>query len=131
MPGFFDKVKEGIDKGVSTASAKSKELIETQQVKAKIGELEDQKRAALEDLGSLVYRMVQNDSFEPDPIKSKAEAITALGAQIAEKEEDLRQIRVRSEASPAGKPVGLVVCECGTTLAEGAKFCPNCGKKTF
>ncbi len=129
MPGFFDKVKEGIDKGVATAGAKSKELIETQQVRSKIGELEGQKRAALEELGSLVYEMAQKDSFEPAAIKSRADAITALAGQIAEQEEELRQIRLRAEAALSGKPAGPVVCECGTTLAEGAKFCPNCGKK--
>lgn len=129
MPGFFDKVKEGIDKGVATAGVKSKELIETQQVRSKIGELEGQKKAALEELGSLVYGMAQNDSFEPEPIKSRADAITAINGQIAEKEEELRQIRLRAEAALGGKPAGPVVCECGTTLAEGAKFCPNCGKR--
>lgn len=135
MPGFFDKVKESLDKGVTAASIRSKELLETQQVKSKLGALQDQRKAALEELGTTVYGMVGSGGLDEASLRERCEAIASLDAQIAEKEEALRQIHARAEEAlgkpgVAAAPAGGGFCSgCGTQLAEGAKFCPGCGQK--
>lgn len=143
MAGFFDKVKESLDKGVTAASVKSKEMLETQQVKSKLGGFQDQKRAALETLGKEVYDMMVAGGLDPEPLRARVEEITSLDQQIAEKEQELEHIRMRAEealkggagAAPAPAPTaapaaGTKFCpSCGGQVAGGAKFCPGCGSK--
>ncbi len=139
MAGFFDKVKESLDKGVTAASVRSKEMLETQQVKSKLGGFQDQKRSALEVLGKEVYDMMAVGGLDPEPLRARVEEITSLDQQIAEKEQELEQIRVRAEealkgggaaASAAAPAAGTKFCpSCGGQVAGGAKFCPGCGSK--
>ena len=153
MPGFFDKVKESLDKGVTAASVRSKELLETQQVKSKIGALQDQRRSALEELGKSVFDMMVAGTLDQESLRAKVEAISDLDRQIAEKEEELRQIHLRAEealagissstATPGSSPspqsaarsaaeessATKTCASCGSQISGAAKFCPSCGSK--
>lgn len=153
MPGFFDKVRESLDKGVTAASVRSKEMLETQQVKSKIGALQDQKRSGLEELGKTVFDMMVTDNLDENALRPMVEEIMALDKQIAEKEEDLKQIRLRAEealrgetaSSPASTaqsfagqapqppaeaaPATKSCTNCGSQISLAAKFCPSCGSK--
>lgn len=55
MADFLDKLKRGLDKGITTVGVKSKEVIETQKVKGQITNLEFKKKMALEELGKTIY----------------------------------------------------------------------------
>jgi len=55
MADFLDKLKQGLDKGITTVGVKSKEVIETRKVKGQITNLEFKKKMALEELGKTTY----------------------------------------------------------------------------
>ncbi len=149
MPGFFDKLKDSLDKGVTAASIRSKELLETQQVKSRIGALQDQRRSALEQLGGAVYEMMLSGNIDQEPLRARVEEIAGLEREIAEKEDELRQIHIRaeealkgvspaapasaqpSEPAPTQAPpaAGKTCANCGAQISEAAKFCPSCGSK--
>ncbi len=90
--GFFDKLKDGLEQGVSTIGAKSKEMIDTTKVKLEIDSLQKKKRSAFEDIGILVYTMLTDGSIDEAKIKEKCEAVTNIENQIKEKEKELEQI---------------------------------------
>jgi hypothetical protein len=62
MADFLDKLKQGLDRGITTVGVKSKELIETQKVKGHISSIELKKRKAFEDLGAIVYSRYQTQA---------------------------------------------------------------------
>ena len=129
-------MKYGVDRGFLTVSVKSRELFDTIKIKNHLGELRRKKRNALEDLGSTIYGMFQNGrAFDEDKVGAQCKLITELDSQIAEREEELRLIRVRAEEAlkemrALHKPRPLAVCECGTEIYnKDIKFCGTCFRK--
>lgn len=68
MVDFFDKIKESIDK----VSIKAKETIEINKIKGQISKIQEQKRKAFEELGSIVYEMLGADNLELEKLKEKS-----------------------------------------------------------
>jgi NADH pyrophosphatase NudC (nudix superfamily) len=126
MPEFLDKVKEGIDKGVTVVSVRSKEMLEAAKIKAKIGSLAEKKKDTLEELGSLAHAMHRQGGLNLGPdVAAKCGEIDALATQIQEKEAELKKIHL-----DAKKELGIALCaSCGEGLEESDKFCGKCGAK--
>jgi N-acetylglucosamine kinase-like BadF-type ATPase len=103
MANLFDKVKKGIVKGVITVGVKSREILETQKFKGKIGKLQEQKKGALEEIGNIVYTMFCEASFDEERIKAKCETISGLNTQIKENEEQLKQIHLETQKKTSGE----------------------------
>jgi len=59
MADFLGKLKGKINKGISTVSIKSKELIEKQKIKLQLSEHEAGKKNILLELGKLAYLMIE------------------------------------------------------------------------
>lgn len=141
MPGFFDKMKSTITEMGMEASIRGKEALDTQQVKSKIGELENQKKATLLTIGDAVVTMYKNSEFDQEVLTQHCQTIGALEAQIKEKEAEIEALHQRAEtalaeqkaaalagAAQAGAAGGTFCGKCGAAL-KGARFCPNCGAK--
>jgi NADH pyrophosphatase NudC (nudix superfamily) len=128
MADFFDKVKQGIGKGITTVSVKSKEALETTKLKGQIVTLQERKKSALEELGNIVFTMFLKGSFDEERIKGKCEIIRGLDSQIKEKEDELRQVHLKAQEA-LGLPKAVAVCNCGAEIYEGTKFCGKCGQK--
>lgn len=124
MVDFFEKIKESIDK----VSIKAKETIEINKIKGQISKIQEQKRKAFEELGSIVYEMLGADNLELEKLKEKAEAIKELDRQIKEKEQELLEVQTKAQQEIEGLK-SIYKCECGAIIPEGSKFCVNCGKK--
>jgi hypothetical protein len=134
---FFDKLKEGIDKGVKTVGVKSREMVDAMSIKNQLANLRDEKRTLLEELGRVAYAAFQAAPAADPAIREKCEGISALDQQIAEKERELEATHRKADealaeapgpppaAAPAAPPA---VCTCGAPLREDAKFCSACGK---
>jgi len=120
---FFDKMKDGISKGIDTISTKGKELMDETQVQLQISSLRDKRKKALEDLGALAYTLFQQGVLAGEGAKAACGTIADLDQQIAAKLAELKHETPPAVAVPAK-------CECGAENAPGVKFCPACGKKT-
>jgi hypothetical protein len=116
---FFDKVKDGLSKGIDTIGAKGKELMEDTQAQLQLAGLRDKRKDALTELGALTYALFQKGGAVDAGARPVCETIAALDQQIAAKQAELKR-----EGTPAAAK-----CECGAENAAGAKFCPACGKK--
>lgn len=129
MPDFFETVKRGIEKGVATVGAKSKEMFEVSQLRSQIRSLEEEKQAKLEELGNIAHVMLVRGKLDEARLREKSEAIAVIETNIKTKEEQIRAIQVSTEeAMGAAGPRLSGQCSCGANLLEGAKFCGGCGK---
>jgi len=127
---FFDKMKDGLSKGIDTIGAKGKELMEDTQTQLQIGSLRDKRRKSLEDLGALAYALFQKGAFADEGAKAACATIASLDQQIAAKQALLDQGHEATKpAGSAASGPALVKCDCGAENAAGVKFCSACGKK--
>ena len=128
MVDFFDKLKQGVGKGVTTVSVKSKEMIEVSRIKSQVADIQQQKREALEELGSIAHTMLLKGALDEDRLRAMSAAIAALDEQIKKKEDELTEIHSRAQEA-LGKPKCNAICDCGAEIYEGTKFCGKCGKR--
>lgn len=128
MADFFDKFKQGVGKGVTTVSVKSKEMIEISKVKSHIANIQQQKKEALEELGSIAHTMLLKGALDEDRLRAKSAAIAALDEEIRQKEDERIEIHGRAQEA-LGKPKSVAICSCGAGIYEGTKFCGKCGKR--
>jgi hypothetical protein len=125
---FFDKLKQGLGKGVTTVGVKSKEMLDVSKLKSQIADLQKQKKEALEELGNIVHTMLLKGALDEERLRAKSAAIAALDDQIKQKEKELMETHAKAQEA-LGKPKPIAMCACGAELFEGAKFCGKCGKK--
>jgi hypothetical protein len=136
MADFFDKLKQGLNKGMTTASVRSKELLDANRVKSEISAFEQQKQNALAIFGASVCAMLDRGGIDDEALKMSRAAIARLESQINEKQQELARIHADAEQALAGAPqaVGGIgqgsTCICGATIPAGAMFCGSCGRKT-
>ncbi|MCL6590723.1 MAG: zinc ribbon domain-containing protein [Firmicutes bacterium] len=125
MAELFDKVKQGVEKGISSVSVKSKEVIESRRINRQIETFREEIKRATGELGQMVYAMYAENNFAQEPIREKCAAIAGIHGQIAEKEAELERLRLET-----GEALGKIYCpQCKVELAEGFKFCSQCGAK--
>lgn len=125
MAAFFERVKNGLDKGLNAVSVKSQEVLEATKLNSQIGGLKDQIAKIQRELGEAVYEMNLQGLLDQNGIKEKCEAITALKQQIETNEAELQAVHEKADAA-----MGQLTCpNCKTKVAEGTKFCGNCGTK--
>ena len=96
MPGFFDKVKESLEKGVNTVSTKSKELIDTTKLKGELGALEREKNEAITALGQMVHTTLQTGEFNIDKAKEMSDAIAKIEEKIKTKEAEIEAVHAKA-----------------------------------
>ena len=128
---LFDKMKDGLTKGIDTLGAKGKELLEETQTQLQISSLRDKRRKTLEELGAVAYVLFQKGALVDEGAKALCEAIGSLDQQIAAKQATLGEGHQggKAAAAPAsGAATALVKCDCGAEYAHGVKFCSSCGK---
>lgn len=128
MADFFDKLRQGVGKGITTVSVKSKEMLEVSKLKSQIAEVQKQKKEALEELGNIAHTMLLKGALDEERLRTKSATISALDEQIKQKEADLVEIHAKAQEA-LGKPVPVAVCACGAEIYEGTKFCAECSKK--
>ncbi len=135
MADFFNTLKQGLGKGMTTVSIKSKEMLDANRVKSQIGDLEAQKKDALADLGVRICAMLDAGHIDETVLRSDRVAIAGFDQQITERQEELARIHAEAQqalgmAQPqTGTGVASHCTSCGAALSPGAKFCGSCGNK--
>jgi ribosomal protein L40E len=136
MADLFGKIKKGIDKGISVASQKSGELVETGKLQSQIISLKNDKKASINELGKLTYEMLKSDSFELEVLEEKYKEILEIEMEIDKKEEAKKNVDAK-EAGEEGQAVEveaeaveMAPCpNCGAENPLDAMFCGKCGTK--
>jgi hypothetical protein len=100
--------KDGVGKGLRVLNIRSKEAYDALRIKSSMRQLERRKRQAIYDMGATLYRTYKYTG------KVVEDTVAATSAA-----------RDRALA----KPKVATLCDCGTEINEGAKYCPECLKK--
>lgn len=129
MSDFFDKVKQGISKGVATASVRSKEYLDVAKLKNQISSLQNKKRFAVEELGNMVYAMFLKEKFDQDIVKDRCKIISQIDDQIKAAQADIAEVQKRAQEALQDESPSGNRCACGAFLPQGASFCSVCGQK--
>lgn len=134
MADFFDKMKDGFNKGVATVSTGSKTMIEKTKINTVIKSLEDEKRQLAEILGNKVYKFCTENAEGDIPrdeavsicneISARIEQIEVQKKKIEALDAEMNQVMGNSTLTGATS-----MCQCGHANAVGAKFCAKCGSK--
>ena len=132
MAGIFDKVVDGLNKGVATVSANSKAMVEKTQVKTVIKHLEAERKELADLLGMKIYQ-TYIDAGEMIADESVANFIVEIGKRldsITKQEAELK--RIEDELSlitgtKTNSKESESLCSCGQTVTLGARFCVKCG----
>ena len=133
MTDFFDKVKDGLSKGIVTVSTGSKNMIEKARINTVIKGLEDEKKQLAEVLGNKVYKVCMEceDDIARAEVIGICNEIAARNVKIAEQkrkiaelESEMNQVLGRSNGIGTAK-----VCQCGNVNVADARFCAKCGNK--
>lgn len=126
---LFDKVKQSLDTGLTTVSAKSKETVEVVKLRGQIKDLQLNRREALEGLGTMVYAMYSNGNFLQDRIDDKCKAIDAIDQEITAKENEIAAIQARTQSAIEATKSDMACPNCNTLIPKDSKFCTKCGSK--
>jgi hypothetical protein len=125
MSDLFDKVKQEIEKGISTVNIKSKEVLESLKIKKQVETLQEQAEIATAELGQMVYGMFIQSNLNQEKIEEKCQVILVLNRQLKEKEIELNQLHLET-----GAALGKIYCiNCKAEICEGTQFCGQCGEK--
>lgn len=125
---LFDKTFKNISKGMNTVQIKAKMALEKRGIKSQISELENQRNILLQELGSIVYEMLKNNSpLDESKLKSKFDMIQNTELLIANKQESLKELDFEEQRLIYGKIVVGKCTKCGALLFEEEKFCGKCG----
>ncbi len=129
MADFFDKLKKGLDEGITKMKVKSKELVDTTKIKGEISNLNQRKSSLLLTVGTEFYNMHKAGTFDIDKFKDKFNEIENIDKQIELKEKELEEVRKAAEEVIGKTPPKTKKCSCGAELPLDAKFCTSCGSK--
>lgn len=133
MADFFEKMKDGFNKGVATVSTGSKNMVEKTKLHSLIKTLEDEKKQLAEILGNKVYGICTETEDEDIPraeVVSICGEITNRNVQIAELKKKIAALDAEMNQVMGNSGINVpITCACGHTNAPGAKFCAKCGNK--
>lgn len=133
MADFFEKMKDGFNKGVATVSTGSKNMVEKTKLHSMIKNAEDEKKQLTEILGNKVYGFCMSNpevDIPRDEVASICEEITKRNVQIEELNGKIAALDAEMNQVMGNNGINAsVTCSCGYTNTPGAKFCAKCGTK--
>lgn len=131
MPGFLEFIQQELDRGIVKVGARSRQLVETTQIRSQIRLLQGRREEGVRELGEVVYKMFQQGPVDQERLTPYLTGLQQVDSQIATLETQLRTVQIATEqAINAGKPAAFAHClTCGSPLKETTKFCPRCGQE--
>jgi ribosomal protein S27AE len=129
MPGFLDSIRQEIDRGLVQIGARSKQLLETTQVRSQIRLLQTRRDQGIQELGQVVYEMLRRGPLDQSRLDPYITVLQQIDAQIVSLEEQLQRAHEAAQmALMATRAPAFAYCTCGGPLKETSRFCPRCGK---
>ena len=131
MADFFERVREGVTKGVATVSTGSKTLLEKTKINSVIKNLNDEKKQLLEVLGNKVfmYATTEKKDIPLADVEPICAQIIQRDAQIEEQKAKIVELDMEMSKITGAPVVTGETCSCGAAIKVGSKFCTGCGKK--
>lgn len=128
----WDEITSTLKKGVNFVGNKSKELVVITRLNNELSALKKEQNQKLTALGAKVYQLIQEDSLENVDFSAEVTDISELEKKVAEKQEEIEQVRQNSPEKTIEEKPEIEVLEpedCGHEIPEDANFCPVCGRR--
>lgn len=126
MANFLDKIGEL----AKTAADKTNDLIEQNQLKAKITAEEAEITVFKVKIGDFYWNKFITTGTAEAEILDLCEGIKTSQAVIASLQEEINALKGEKPAEAAPAAIAEPLCpNCGTPNAPGTKFCKECGTK--
>ena len=124
MADIFDRMLDGINKGVNSIATGSKTMVEKSRINGIISGLERDKSNIIGQIGYKVYELYKAGGLDGyDELAQMCAAIDAKDEEIAAHRQEIDRLNA-SAAPQYGQPY-----QPGQQPGAGAAaFCPNCGK---
>ena len=132
---FFNKFKEGLNRGIRIVNVRSKEAYDTVLIKNRIRSLKKRRTDSVLEMGNMIYRTFKyKGKISEDIVETKCADIESVEREIEKCEEELKLIHLNAEKALGSikalvKPRVVSTCECGAEIYEGAAYCAKCSKK--
>ena len=137
MSDFFNKITAGvaggINKGVATAAANSKAMVDKARINTVINNLEAEIKQLTQLLGEKAYELIlANEELAADEsILSYIARIQKCKQLIVDKQEKLLRVDEELRMVTGSSRQALEdekICACGNVNPSSAKFCSVCGQ---
>jgi hypothetical protein len=132
---FFNKVKEGLNRGIRIVNIRSKEAYGTVLIKNRIRSLKKRRTESVLEMGNMIYRTFKyKGKINQDIVETKCADIESVEREIEKCEDELKLIHLNAEKALGSvkalvRPRVVSTCECGAEVYEGAAYCAKCSKK--
>jgi len=132
---FFNKVKEGLNRGIRIVNVRSKEAYDTVLIKNRIRSLKKRRTDSVLEMGNIIYRTFKyKGKINQDLVETKCTDIESIEREIEKCEDELKVIHLDANKALGNvkalvKPRVVSTCECGAQIYEGATYCAGCSKK--
>lgn len=136
---MFEKLKKNIDKSLVTVSVKSATYLESEKLKAKISNIQEENAAQLQTMGNQLYNAwKETAAFDTNYMVEVCQKVLENENEIAVYQAKIEELAAEKDkilntsaggAAPAEVHAGGIMCSCGRVNEEGAKFCKFCGQK--
>ncbi|MEE9176072.1 MAG: hypothetical protein V3U19_07850 [Thermodesulfobacteriota bacterium] len=132
---FFNKFKEGLNRGIRIVNVRSKEAYDTVLIRNRIRSLKKRRTDSVLEMGNMIYRTFKyKGRINQDTVKTKCADIENIEREIEKCEEELNIIHINADKAlgsvkALAKPTVVSTCECGADIYEGAAYCAKCSKK--
>ena len=127
---MLTKIKSTIDKGVTSVSIKSNELIETAKLKTHNASLEKEIEGAKTRAGGEYYSQWKAQEYDLEKINVMCTNIKDNENLIKINVRKIDELQRQNESILNGMSSSSNVCKCGYANNPSAKFCVKCGEKT-
>ena len=134
MADVFNKIVEGINKGVAVVGTASTSMVEKTKIKTVISNMEAERKQLAELLGMKVYETYTKSGANVID-KDMINFVTEIGKRIdviTEQQEELKRIdeEMNKLTGNKGDIDGTEkTCTCGQAVLSNAKFCSKCGNE--
>lgn len=128
----WNEITSTLKKGVDFVRNKSEELVITTRLHNELSALKKEHTQKLTALGAKVYQFIQEDNLENADFSAEVADISELEKKVAEKQEEIEQVRQNSPEKASEEKPEIEVVEpedCGHEIPENASFCPVCGRR--
>ena len=132
---FFNKFKEGLNRGIRIVNVRSKEAYDTVLIRNRIRSLKKRRTDSVLEMCNMIYRTFKyKGRINQDTVKTKCADIENIEREIEKCEEELNIIHINADKALGSvkalvKPRVVSTCECGAEIYEGAAYCAKCSKK--
>lgn len=132
---IFNKLKEGVNRGLKIFNVRSKEAYDTVLIRNRIRSLRKRRSDTVLEMGNMLYRTYKYKGvINQEIVENKCKDIESIEKEIEKSEQELEFIHINADKA-LGSVKALVkanvfsICECGAQIYEGSAYCAQCSKK--